>query len=699
MLAAIDQRDDDGFGDVVGAFAAAIKPPPALSISEWAEGRLVIPGETGTARPGPLSWEGFEYIREPLDRLHPDDPCRDVTFCGSAQIAKTNIGIVATDYYSAAVPRPWCVALPSGDEVMKYNRTKWQPIRDATPELRSKVRAVSSRDEQGSTNTFKKFKGGFGSFIAASSAKALQMVSFCLVVKEETPNWELEVGGRGDPHAQLRFRQLQWELAGAKTFHNSTPGFVDRCPVTADFLKGDQRRLYHPCPHCGDFLRLDWPRMQGVKEGDPYFICPHCSGRIEHRHKRDMVRASVWLPTFPSQDTNNPAPDHFVAAAALDRWRARDVEGRQPSYHAWQVVSPAVDWRYIAGEAIGAEEGTEAVKRTFSQQVLGEACELVTQKADIEKLLEKREPGTEGLVPIGAYLLFGMVDLNGDFAQWRVWGYGAGLECWPIAGGVIEGSPNDLSMWAEIRKVIARDYIHAEGGKLKVESWLIDSGYGTANVYSFCSKYSHVKASDGRDGWGLAPLKRGDIQRVRGPDGVLASARIWLIGTWDLKRTLYECLATTLQERDEETGAGKGVGIPLKLHLPEFVLRKPGQEGFDRSFLEELTAETLETKIDKKTGVVSNERWQRNRRRNEEMDLFVGCTAQAKARGVGVPGSEPDWVELRRRCTVAREADLEEFWSRPPHETPAKPVEALEQSKAEDAGARAARLAALYGGS
>lgn len=123
--------------------ATAITPPADEQISAWANGRVNIPGETGTTREGPLSWDGFEPLIEPLDRLHPDDPARTVTFVGSAQIAKTTIGVIATLYYSTAISRPWCVALPSADEALKYNRTKWQPLVDATPELRRHIEHTS----------------------------------------------------------------------------------------------------------------------------------------------------------------------------------------------------------------------------------------------------------------------------------------------------------------------------------------------------------------------------------------------------------------------------------------------------------------------------------------------------------------------------------------------------------------------------
>ena len=647
------------------ALAVVVKPPPQLSISEWAAGRLVIPGETGAVRTGPLSWEGFEYLIEPLDRLHPDDPTRDVTFKGSAQIAKTTVGIVATCYYSSETPRSWGVALPSQDEVLKYNRTKWQPIVDATPDLKRRIRPVTSRDEQGSTNTFKRFAGGTGLFFATGSPKALQMVTFCLAVYEETPNWEREVGDRGDPRSQIRKRQLQWELAGAKTFHNSTPGMVRRdedggglrgCPVTEDFEAGDQRRLYHPCPHCADLadgvhIRLDWERMQGLELGArPHFNCPACGGEIEHRHKAEMVRLAVWLPTFPSADEANPPPGWSVPSESLSLWRDRPLESRQPSYSAWQVVSPAVDWAYIAGEHRKAVKGSEAERIAFSQQILGEAYEITVAQTDVEVMLEKRDGRlVKGIVPAGAELLTGAVDLNGDWAQWSVYGWGPNGEHWLVDRGRIEGSPSEPQLWSDMAQLVSRSFRHEDGGALPVEVWGVDSGFGTFHVYAFCNRFSHVLALDGAQGWGLMPLRRGQVQKLRGDDGMVVACRTWRVGTWDLKRTLLnEAIPAALIGDTAAHGVGKA-------HWPRWI---------ERDFFEELTAEALVEVQDRKTGVVKSEAWVRARRRNEEMDLWVYNAALARSRGAGVPGAEPDWLELARRRQAAV-FDLEAIWQRP----------------------------------
>lgn len=680
---------------LVMAMAAAITPAPDLPISTWAEGRVYIPGETGTTREGLLSWDGFEYLIEPLDRLHPDDPARTVTFAGSAQIAKTTVGVLATLYYSTVISRPWGVALPSGDEALKYNRTKWQPLVDATPELRRKIRPVTSRDEQGSTNTYKRFAGGYGQFFGTTSAKPLQMVTFCLVVKEETPNWSVSVGDRGDPHKQIEVRQLQWELAGAKTFHNSTPGLVRRseegtgeltgCPVTADYLAGDQRRLYLPCPHCADrpdgvLVRLDREAMLGLEKGEtPHFACPSCGGVIEHRHKRAMVAAchpyrepangvrGGWIPTFASDDPANPAPGAMIAVKEYDAWRNRPVVGRQPSYHGWQVVSDAVDWAYIAKQVQGATD--EKAKIALSQQIFGEAYEVTVQQADVDKLLERRDGRfTKGVVPSGYEIVTVAVDLNGDWAQWTAYAWGPAAEHVVIDKDSIEGGPAEPKIWAELAELERRRWPHEDGGFVATEVQGVDSGYGTYHVYAFCSTHGKSKALDGADGWGLTPLRRstGKPQRLEGPEGRVVTCRTWRVGTWDLKRDLMnEAIPLSLE-------GDKGARAPRRPHWPGWL---------EKEFFQELTAEALVSVQDSKTGVVKDEAWVRVRRRNEELDLWVYNRALSASLGIGVQGAEPDWLELARR-RQAQQAGLEALWDRPappaakaaPSSSPSRPT-------------------------
>ncbi len=99
------------------------------------------------------------------------------------------------------------MVLPSIEEALKFNRIKLQPTIDASPRIAHKVLPVSSRDEQGSTTSFKKFAGGFAQIVNAGSSKGLQMVSIKYLAMDEVTGYAKDVDGRGSPRDQARSRQ------------------------------------------------------------------------------------------------------------------------------------------------------------------------------------------------------------------------------------------------------------------------------------------------------------------------------------------------------------------------------------------------------------------------------------------------------------------------------------------------------------
>ncbi len=100
--------------------------------------------------------------------------CRSVVFAKSHQVAGTEAGINLFGYTVDQHPATALIVLPSIDEAQKYHRVKLQPTIEATPTLRHKVREQKSRDEQGSTTSFKLLRGGFAQITTASSSKGLK---------------------------------------------------------------------------------------------------------------------------------------------------------------------------------------------------------------------------------------------------------------------------------------------------------------------------------------------------------------------------------------------------------------------------------------------------------------------------------------------------------------------------------------------
>jgi len=103
----------------------------------------------------------------------------------------------------------------------------------------------------------------------------------------------------------------------------STPTTVEGL-IWQEFLKGDQRRYFLPCPHCQKEILLAWSpeytvlpklgceayifwdksakRKDGTWDYDrveksAHARCPHCGGEIRDGQKTAMVRAGRWKPT------------------------------------------------------------------------------------------------------------------------------------------------------------------------------------------------------------------------------------------------------------------------------------------------------------------------------------------------------------------------------------------------------------------
>lgn len=355
------------------ALAAATRPVEDLTISEWADRYRVVSAESGSPWPGPFKTERVPYLREPQDCLHPDHPARRVTARWAAQLGKSTAIENWFGFIVDQAPGSMMIVLPTLEEASKFNRIKLQPTIEASPRIAHKVVPVNSRDEQGSTTSYKRFQGGFCQIVNAGSSKGLQMVSIKYLAMDEVTGYPADVDGRGSPRDQARTRQKMYgDLA--KEWEGSTPGIAGECAVTADFEAGDQRHLYVPCPHCGVYHTLEFDRMRGpdATAGLPvHFRCPSCDGVLVDGYKGDLLARSVWIARRV-RDGAEPVPE-LISAEEIDHWRCDPCEGRccgfEPSYHLWAAYAPKERWAAIWERSEAAKEDTTKA-RVFYQQDL-----------------------------------------------------------------------------------------------------------------------------------------------------------------------------------------------------------------------------------------------------------------------------------------------------------------------------------------
>lgn len=655
----------DGRMVVARVFADALRPPPDRSVAEWADEKRYVAPESGSPFPGKWSNDLAPYMREPMECLSPSHPATDVTLKWSAQTGKTSIGENFFGYTADEDPAPMLIVLPSLDEGKKFVKTKLQPAIDATPALRHKVAEQKSRDENGSTSSFKRFRGGFAQITGANSAKGLQMISVRRVWGDEISEWPLDVDGRGDPLEQAIARTKAWSRRGVKRLWSSTPGLDGECRITDYYLASDQRRYFVPCPHCGAFQVLKFENLKpGPDAGAKgcYFACAAHGCVIEHAEKTGMVARGHWIKCYRDEAEDNPAPPDFFEATELERWRARLAKGRQPGFHIWQAYSPFVGWEDTLAAHLKAK-GKPLREKVFSQQVLGEAHVEKGEAPDHAKLLKSVLPYRLQTIPLGGLVLTMGCDVQVNRLEWAVYAWGVGLSYWLVDFGIIEGDPDSDGPWRALDTIRARKYEDMFGRAHGIEACGVDSGYKSQRVYNYARSRPHVLATDGRDGWNVPILgtpKRVDVT-ISGK-AQKNGAMLWPIGTFTAKSELYGSLRKTIAGPDDSGFLPLGSG-----HFPE---------ACDESFFKQLTAESLVLK-ELKSGH-SRRAWVKPKDQpNEQLDIWVIARAMAYHLRLDHYGHDK-WKQLaaeRMEAPEELQRDLSRLWA----------VNAADEPKAKEA--------------
>jgi len=591
------------------------------------------------------------YLREVQDCLHPDHPSRRVVARWAAQLGKTTAMENWFAFVVDQAPGPMMVVFPTLDEATKFNRVKLQTMIDASKRLKHKVKPVSSRDESGSTISFKRFAGGFCQIVNAGSSKGLQMLSIKYLAMDEVTGYANDVDGRGSPRDQARARQKQYGDM-AKEFQCSTPGDVGYCVVTADFLAGDQRYYYVPCPHCSVFQVLTFEQMRGPAHAiglDAHLRCLSCDGAIVDGHKTDMLAGGKWIAR--RVDDGETAPGLFLKAEEIAKFECPPCEGRcrdwQPSYHLWAAYSKNERFDDIWKGWMDAQGDTSKI-RTFSQQTLAEPYDPGVDAVDWEKIVDMARgfAGPVREVPREAGLLVSAADVQGYGIKWAVYAIGPRSQRWLIDREIFEGPPDKVDdAWIALADALERKY-PAAGGTLKgLDLSGVDTGFATQRAYRFCAARPQVMALDGRHVQKTSWIGTPTVQKIKDQFGrVIAKTALYPVHLYDVKTEVVASLANF-------------VDGPAANGWPRNVLHLSG-DLVDEDFAKELTAERL---VDPDEEVRSSV----NRRARN----LVSPKAKREWKKVG--GRQNDWfdvtvyafalgwyLETKRHLTAEKWADL-----------------------------------------
>lgn len=497
-----------------------------LSVSEWADKYRQLP-ETSTS-PGPYDSSVTPYLRRPQDVMG-DPGVSLVVLCFGAQLGKSTAIENAIGYRIDRAPSPIVVVQPKIDAAESWAKERFVPMVRSTPRLASRV-TLTAKGQDASTLRYKRFPGGFVFVASAQSATELASRSAPTVALDEVDRME-SIPGEGSPVEIAMRRQGAADVGTA--FLTSTPRDAETTIVWPYLEGGTFEKYFVPCPHCGHKQVLVWERLDLETA---CYGCESCGVLIEERFKPSMLAAGEWRATNP--------------------------EGQYPSFHLNSLYSPFAksSWREMA-KAWRRAQGKPADLQVFVNTWLAELWQESGEQFGADQLLGRMESGAvEGEVPVGVGALTLGVDVQADRLEWWVWGWGAGLESWPVAAGVIQGDPTKESIdpkspWLQLeREVIDHAYPCAAGGTMTLSAGFVDSGYATTAVYKACKRWKgrRIVPSKGVGGGGLAICGKPNFLRHHG-------VSLYPVGTDNAKS---EFLRSQLRE---------AVAGPGFVHLPDWL--------------------------------------------------------------------------------------------------------------------------------
>ena len=157
--------------------------------------------------PGPYNRAAFPYFDEILKALSPSDPCRYVTFVGSAQVGKTVLGNIFALGSVTMGRGTVLVCHPTIDNALRWSKLKLAPMMRSTPIVQGHF-PQRSRDTSDAL-LFKERADGLASLLitGANSPASLSQITVNFQVQDDLSKWEMNAAG--DPETQAEdHRQL-----------------------------------------------------------------------------------------------------------------------------------------------------------------------------------------------------------------------------------------------------------------------------------------------------------------------------------------------------------------------------------------------------------------------------------------------------------------------------------------------------------
>lgn len=451
----------------------SMKPPPDIDAAQWACVNRFI-SDRYTNFPGLWRHDRSPYLVEIMEVMC-DPLTREVDLKLASQLGKSEVLLNYLGWALHTRPGSKMVVQPTIKLAEKWGKGRVRDLISSSPPLR-KMQGIGFGDKVDGTMSMFQFPGTELYLVGANSATDLASTPIKDLLLDEVNRYPDSVGNEGSP-IELVQRRTQSYGDEAKMIRASSPTRAHE-PISKNYMRGDQREYFLPCPHCDEFMRLDWELFRCLADGekmtdknpnlldDPYFICIHCGGQFHQHHRDELLSRGKWIKKNP--------------------------KGSHPSFFIWAAYSRFVDWRTnIAQKWIEVKDDAED-EIAFTNTVLG------LDYTDPEEKPLSIEAGNiprfeKDALPEWAIMLTAGIDVHGDRLEVQFVAIGGTgydrLLIAPMAHIIIKGDPLSDDTWQALRTAVKSAKYSNKNGTLGVDIAAIDEGYYSNQVQHFVYAY------------------------------------------------------------------------------------------------------------------------------------------------------------------------------------------------------------------
>lgn len=422
-----------------------IRAPRRMRVADAVGAYMRVPMGAGNSVP----WDPdiAPYVIEPMNCLASRE-YDAVVFVGPARTGKTIALIDGWIIYNIVCdPADMLVIQVSEEKAREHSKKRLDRTFRCSPEVKSRL---SPRRNDNNVHD-RTFRAGNYLKLGWPSVNIMSSSDYKSVALTDYDRFPADIDGEGDAFS-LASKRTTTFMSSGMTLVESSPGrdihdvkwrpsTPHEAPPTTGILslynRGDRRRLYWPCPHCGEYFQPEIANMTGYRDiADPVIAsesavleCPSCKGAITPDMKRSLNMQCVWLRDGQHIDAGGNVTGEGRRSRIASFW----MEGSAAAYQTWSQMI----YKFLTAEqeyeSTGSEETLKTVVNTdFGRPYLPRSG-LEQRKSEV--LEQRAEDTPKRTVPDGVCFMVATVDVQGGRNRRfvvQVTGYGSMGERWII---------------------------------------------------------------------------------------------------------------------------------------------------------------------------------------------------------------------------------------------------------------------------